>query len=133
MIDSFADPFSNLHDDLFGGFFGIPTRSQLAEAKACPDCGSTFREIAESGKVGCPTCYTTFADELSHLIQSVHGTTTHTGNVPSRHRAKRERTERLKELKNQLQTAIEKEEFEKAAELRDEVRKLENENEKEEH
>ena len=132
MIGSFADPFSKLHDDLFGGFFGIPARIQPGESKKCPDCGTTFREIADGGKVGCPTCYTTFADELSGLIQSVHGTTAHTGRVPSRHRAKQERTEKLKALKQELQTVIQAEEYEKAAALRDEIRKLESENGKEE-
>lgn len=131
MIGSFADPFSQLHDDLFGGFFGIPARISSGEAKKCPDCGTTFREIADDGKVGCPTCYTTFADELSDLIRSVHGTTTHTGRVPSRHRAKQERTEKLKALKKDLQDAVSNEEYEKAATLRDEIRKLENENGKE--
>ncbi len=132
MIGSFADPFSKLHDDLFGGFFGIPARIPSGDDKHCPDCGTTFREIADGGKVGCPTCYTTFADELSGLIHSVHGTTSHTGRVPSRHRAKQERTEKLKSLKRDLQAAVSNEEYEKAATLRDEIRKLENENGKEE-
>ena len=133
MIGSFADPFSKLHDDFFGGFFGMPAHVGIAEAKKCPTCGATFSEIAESGKVGCPDCYETFGDELSNLIHSVHGTTTHTGNVPARHRAKRQRGERLKELKKQLKEALEQEAYEHAAELRDEIRKLENENEKEEN
>ena len=133
MIGSFADPFSQLHDDLFGGFFGIPAQVGIAEAKKCPSCGTTFSEIAESGKVGCPECYETFGDELANLIHSVHGTTTHTGNVPARHRAKRQRGERLKELKKQLKEALDQEAYEHAAELRDEIRKLENENDKEEN
>ena len=131
MIGSFADPFSNLHNDLFGSFFGIPARISAGSDKACPECGTTFREITKSGKVGCPACYTTFADELSGLIQSVHGTTTHTGNAPARHREKKERAEKLSALKAELQNAIENEEYEKAASLRDEMRKLESENGKE--
>ena len=131
MIGSFADPFSSLHHDLFGSFFGISARVQSGTDKVCPECGMTFHEIAKSGKVGCPACYTTFAEELSHLIQSVHGTTQHTGNVPARHRVKKERNEKLNQLKVDLQKAIENEEYENAAELRDEIRKLENENGKE--
>lgn len=131
MIGSFADPFAELHNNLFGGFFGMPMLSAIPTEKKCPTCGATYPEIAESGKVGCPECYTTFADELQRLIRSVHGTTTHTGNVPSRHRAKQERTERLKDLKKQLRDAVEKEDYENAATLRDEIRKLESENEKE--
>ncbi len=129
MIGSFADPFSGLHDDLFGGFFGMPKQKALGAAKKCPDCGSTYAEIAKSGRVGCPRCYTVFREELAPSIQSVHGTTTHTGTVPSRHRAKMERAEQLKGLKRSLREAIQKEDFEEAARLRDEIHRLEAENE----
>ncbi len=132
IMNGFVNPFSKLHEDFFNGFFGIPARISTSETKKCPNCGTTFREIAEGGKVGCPTCYETFRDELSDLIRSVHGTTTHTGQVPARHRAKQERNEKLKNLRNELKASIEKEEYEKAATLRDEIRKLESESNKEE-
>ncbi len=131
MIGSFADPFSAFHDDLFGGFFGIPAM-KVPAAKKCSDCGCTYADIAETGKVGCPTCYEVFRDELSRMIQSVHGTTTHTGSVPARHRAKQARAEELKRLKKELQEAVLKEDYERAASLRDEVRKLQSESDKEE-
>ena len=133
MIGSFADPFSALHDNLFGGFFGIPAQKSVSGTKKCPTCGITYAEIAQSGKVGCPTCYTAFSDELSRTIQSIHGTTSHTGSVPSRHRARKERDEQLTRLREELRTAIEKENYEQAAALRDEIRKLEAENNKEEN
>lgn len=131
MIGSFADPFSALHDDLFGGFFGMPTMKSVSAAKKCNGCGCAYSDIAETGKVGCPACYETFRDELSRMIQSVHGTTTHTGSVPARHRAKQARAEELKRLKKELQEAVQKEDYERAATLRDEVRKLQSETEKE--
>ncbi len=130
MIDSFADPFSILHNDLFGGLFGIPAVKTLSGEKKCPSCGMTYSEIAENGRVGCPDCYNTFRQELSGFIQSVHGTTSHTGSVPSRHRAKKARDEELKRLREQLQDAIAKEDYERAATLRDEVRRLTSEGEK---
>jgi len=125
MIGSFADPFSALQNDLFGGFFGLPVQKSISAQKKCADCGSTYADIAKSGKVGCPACYEVFADELSKTIQSVHGTTMHTGCVPSRFRAQKARAEQLKRLKKQLQDAVQKEDYEKAASLRDEIRKLE--------
>lgn len=130
MIGSFADPFSALHDDLFGGFFGIPTMKSVSAEKKCEGCGSTYSDIAQNGKVGCPMCYETFRDELSRMIQSVHGTTTHSGSVPARHRAKQARAEQLQHLKQELQEAVQKEDYERAATLRDEVRKLQSETEK---
>jgi protein arginine kinase activator len=130
MIGSFADPFSNLHDDLFGGFFGIPSHAAKLPKK-CPNCEATYAEISKYGKVGCPNCYEVFRDELASLIASVHGTTSHTGKVPARHRAKKERDLRLKDLKEQLQAAIQSEAYEKAAELRDEIKKMQHEDQKE--
>lgn len=125
MIGSFADPFSDLHDDLFGGFFGMPTLKSAHAEKKCPTCGCTYSDIAHDGRVGCADCYTTFENELARTLQSVHGTTTHTGAVPSRHRAKQERAEQLKKLKKAMQEAISKEDFERAATLRDDIRSLE--------
>lgn len=131
MVGSFADPFSALHDDLFGGFFGMPVALNAAAQKKCPVCSCTYAEIGKTGKVGCPECYNVFRNELAGLLSSVHGTTTHTGSVPARHRAKKERDERLQNMRNELQEAIGREDYEKAAALRDEIRKLQNECEKE--
>ncbi len=132
MIGSFADPFSELHNNLFNGFFGMPTLRTVANEKKCSTCGCTFKDIANEGKVGCSECYQVFADELSHTISAIHGTTTHTGAVPSRYQAKKKRVEQLKQLKISMQDAISKEDFETAAKLRDEIRKIESNTQKEE-
>ena len=131
MIGSFADPFSELQDHFFSGLFGLPSGKVLHGGKKCSNCGSTYHEISASGKVGCAECYSAFSDELAHSIQSIHGTTNHTGGVPARQRAKKERTEQIKKLKKDLQDAIRREEYENAARLRDEIRTLEQSNEKE--
>jgi protein arginine kinase activator len=130
MIGSLADPFSSVHDDLFGGFFGMPLRPTSSKKK-CGGCGCTYADITQSGRVGCPDCYVTFRDELSGMIRSIHGTTAHTGSVPSRHRAKLERGRVLERTKRELADAVAKEDYERAATLRDEVRRLQNEIEKE--
>lgn len=133
LAGSFADPFSAFHDNLFGGFFGIPASFASPTQKACPTCGTTYAEIAKTGKVGCPDCYNGFRGELTPLIQSVHGTTTHSGNAPARHRAKQQRDQQLKELKAQLQAAVAAEDYEKAVLLRDQIHSMENESGKEEN
>jgi protein arginine kinase activator len=124
MLGSFADPFCDLHENLFGGFFGMGTQPSMG-GKKCPDCSSTFARIRGSGRVGCPTCYRVFAEELAPTLHTVHGATTHTGAVPARHRARRAKAEKLKQLKRQMQEAIAKENFEAAASLRDEIKQLE--------
>ncbi|MBR2722024.1 MAG: UvrB/UvrC motif-containing protein [Clostridia bacterium] len=131
MMDSFADPFSDLQEALFHGFFGIRAPKSQSAGKKCPACGTSYQEIAERARVGCPVCYKTFQDELSGLIQSVHGVGTHTGKIPSRHQAKQERKRLLQEKKKALVQAVDGENYERAAILRDEIRQLENEQEKE--
>ena len=126
MTGSFADPFSELQDSLFGGFFGLPRASgELHSEKSCPRCNSTYADILKEGKVGCPECYTVFSGELARMIRSIHGTTTHTGAIPARHRAIKERREQIKRLRAEMQEAIQKEDFEAAARLRDEIRTAE--------
>ena len=125
MTGSFADPFSELQDNLFGGFFGISKPHSLHSEKSCPNCHSTYAEILKEGKVGCPECYSVFSNELSSMIRSIHGTTVHTGALPSRHRARQEREHRIQRLRAEMQEAIKKEDFESAAKLRDEIKKAE--------
>lgn len=132
MVNSFADPFSASQVNLFNGFFGIPIIKSIPEEQKCPTCGFTYTRIAKSGGVGCPDCYTTFQQELTGTIQSLQGSMMHNGSLPSRHRAKQELAEQLKKLKEQLQDTIRQEDYEQAAALRDEIRKLESGNEKEE-
>lgn len=133
MSGSFADPFSELQDHFFSGFFGISPQKELRTERKCPSCGTVYPEIAKSGKVGCPECYTVFADELSRLIRSVHGTTSHIGSIPARQRAILERSETLKALREQQREAVKREDYETAAKLRDEIRSLEQSEEKEEN
>lgn len=132
MTGSFADPFSELQDHFFSGFFGISPQKEVRSEKKCPQCGTVYGEIAKLGRVGCPECYTVFADELSRLIQSVHGTTSHTGSVPARQRALKQRAETLKQLRALQQDAVRREDYETAARLRDEIRQLEQTKEQEE-
>ena len=130
MLGGFVSPFTSLQDELFGGFFGIPSTVGASTKKKCAACGSTYGEIASCGRVGCPECYTTFRDELSKTVRSIHGTTTHNGNVPTKYREQQARATRLKQLKAELDAAVQKEDFERAAALRDEIRKLQAEGER---
>jgi len=132
MVGSFADPFSELQDNLFGGFFGLSKPQTLPGEKTCPGCNSTYADILKDGKVGCPECYSAFSSELSRMIRSIHGTTAHTGAIPARHRARQEREEHVKQLRKDLQEAIKKEDFESAARLRDEIRAAEAQNDSKE-
>ena len=119
----FDDAFSDA-DKLFGSLFGVrelPGRTK-EKVKKCPLCGSTFSDLVNSGKAGCPECYRTFSEELSPTISRIHGTTSHVGGAPAAYKKDREKKEKIRTLEAELKAAVKEEEFEKAAKLRDELR-----------
>jgi protein arginine kinase activator len=92
----------------------------------CSFCGLTFQDFRETGRLGCPHCYETFSPHLQRLLRRIHGGTQHVGKVylpPDPSASDMER--RLDGLRRKLHRAVESEDFERAAELRDEIRSLE--------
>ena len=110
--------------DLWASLFKNDT-PEVSETVKCPSCGSTFEQIAKRGKLGCPECYKTFYDELLPSLRKLHGKTHHTGKVPGNADESTKTARELKTLQEQLQAAIESEEYEKAAQLRDQIRMME--------
>ena len=108
---------------LLGGFFGDadPTEEETVHCKCC---GSSFDDIARSGKVGCAECYHTFYDRLIPLIHRIHGNTKHRGKVPGDVPQVLPNNQ-LSLMRNELREAINSENFEQAAALRDRIRELE--------
>ncbi|MCI8387248.1 MAG: hypothetical protein HFE63_02125 [Clostridiales bacterium] len=137
-IIKFEKPFERLGDSmfdfspLFSGFLGGLDRAlsggshtSAKEPKHCPLCGSTFADIAHSGHIGCPECYATFENELAATINQLHGSAKPTGRIPKRFGEKQNREQEIAKLKAEMKTAIETQEFERAAELRDKLKALE--------
>ena len=92
----------------------------------CAFCGLTLEEFRKSGRLGCSHCYVTFEGNLKTLLRRLHGGTQHVGKVylpPDPSRA--EQQERLAGLKRKLDRAVENEDFERAAQIRDLIRTLE--------
>jgi protein arginine kinase activator len=93
----------------------------------CAGCGATLRDFRETGRVGCAECYRSFDAPLRELLRRLHGSTHHTGKrysaVPSVPALAPPSS--LRELRDQLRRAIEAEQFELAAELRDRLRETE--------
>lgn len=122
-------------NNFWGNLFSEPSAAALRSTKVCNGCGSTFAQIAHSGKVGCPACYDTFFDRLQPTIERIHGKATHVGKRPTDTRltvtkaeedAPKEPTkeEKIKDLQQQLEACIKAQEYEKCAALRDEIRAL---------
>jgi len=88
----------------------------------CDHCGFTQADFKKTGRLGCPECYKTFVEGLEGLLKTMHKGTKHTGKVPEALRRTRDTEDRLKTLQKKLNRAIEEEDFEQAARLRDEIR-----------
>ena len=116
---------SQMLASMFGDTASINTKSA---AKHCDCCGSTFSDIAESGKVGCPQCYTTFYNELLPYFKRVHGSTKHIGKAPTT-APKTQATdiETVESLREKLNQLVREEKYEEAAIIRDKIKQLEGE------
>ena len=90
----------------------------------CPRCGFTQADFKKAGRLGCPECYKTFADGLEGLLKTMHKGVRHTGKVPEALRQTRDLSDRLKLLQKKLAKAVEDENFEQAALLRDEIKQM---------
>ena len=139
--DMFSDFSLNL-SEFFGNFFGdtLPSSGQSAAGR-CPKCSFTFNDIVREGKVGCAQCYETFYDKLLPSLQRIHGKIRHSGKA-SKGMAKAEAApeiieektvqetektvpEKIEELKAQMQQAVNEQNFELAAKIRDEIKAME--------
>ncbi|MGQ0614236.1 MAG: UvrB/UvrC motif-containing protein [Planctomycetaceae bacterium] len=90
---------------------------------ACPACSLAYGEFKAKGRLGCPTCYDVFAPVLIPLLEKVHGKSAHCGRVPDRLRRQIETRQEVRTLEESLKRAIEDEDYEEAAILRDKLRK----------
>lgn len=97
-----------------------------SDAVRCSFCGTSQKDFRASGRLGCAYCYGAFAESLRDLLRRVHGNARHVGRKyapPSAEAA--DRAGSLSVLRERLRQAVEHEEFEAAATLRDEIRGLE--------
>lgn len=106
---------------------GAPAPGTPAPDGACPGCGATLQDFREAGRLGCPECYVTFGRQLRDLLRRIHGSVHHVGEryvSPGAATAEPAPAE-LERLREELRRAVEREEFERAADLRDRLRSLE--------
>jgi len=90
----------------------------------CPRCGFSQADFKKSGRLGCQECYQVFAEGLEGLLKTMHKGTRHTGKSPEALRQNREQTARLLLLQKKLNKAVEEENFEEAAKVRDEMKEI---------
>ena len=115
--------------DLIAGMMDTMTNTeeQKVGRVQCPRCELLYSSFKETGRLGCPECYQAFQFQLRPLLRRIHGDTHHRGKVPTRDGETVSRSRQMQRLNDELQRAVEREEFERAAELRDTLRRMEGE------
>ena len=93
--------------------------------RECPHCGVKFVEFRNSGRLGCPHDYDEFREELLPLLENIHGETRHVGKTPRRLPQSRQAQSEMMQLRKQLQQAVTREAYEEAAQIRDQIHRLE--------
>ncbi len=120
----FHSIFKNNFNGFFEDFWKSPMsiQSQANAIQACPNCKSTVADIQSIGKLGCSECYNTFRNLLLPSLKNIHGSNTYKGNFPNH---TTNTISEIEELKQMLALAVENQNFEKAAELRDKIKEME--------
>ena len=101
----------------FSNFFGsfledfntpdfMPLLNEVKQLK-CDSCGSTFEDIIDTGRYGCPNCYDVFEDRMDPILKKLQGAQS-----------------KMDTLQEELKKAIKEERYEDAAKIRDEIKKL---------
>jgi protein arginine kinase activator len=122
-------PFSAVNmgiQNFLGSLFSqeLPQKSPETERK-CGFCGTTLEEFAQSAMAGCAHCYTEFYSDMLPYIQRIHGRTRHVGKIPATAGKELKLQRELSSLKKQLQDAVTAQEYEKAAQFRDQIKEIE--------
>ena len=144
-IDNFNMPmdFSTFLGDFLSDFESERLLPELLNRKdlKCERCNYTFDEFINTGRFGCPDCYSIFEDKIDPLLKRIQGANRHNGrlgkideiNSSLEEKSEKENIEetsklgQVYELKRQLKIAIKEEQYEEAASLRDKIKELEGE------
>ena len=108
-------------------FFELQKLAQattLKPAIVCPVCKFTDIDFRRLGRLGCPSCWDVFAAPLDQLLNSVQHDSQHMGRVPVGELSFNQIRKRISAAQAEMDHAIKSENYEKAAQLRDEIAKL---------
>ena len=112
----------------------MPMFNEIKSLK-CNNCGFTFDDIVNTGKLGCGNCYNTFEERLNPIIRKIQGANQHVGRIGKvidniieqkldNKLEQKNQNNQLEKLNEELKQAIKEERYEDAAKIRDEIKKL---------
>ena len=127
-IFNLAEMFSpgQFLSSLLGEGEAQPVQRRIPAAE-CGSCGMTYPQFARLGRFGCANCYDAFEGMLPSVLKKLHVSSHHVGKIPGRSREALGRKHELDGLRQKLKDAVGAEEYEKAAGLRDRIKKIESE------
>ncbi|MDC0066059.1 UvrB/UvrC motif-containing protein [Verrucomicrobia bacterium] len=117
-----TDPTGFALADALLGMDADQEKGESVDLMICKACGFSHSEFKKTGRFGCSECYSIFQSGLESLVKAMHKGTRHFGKVPSRYRVVKKYNDQITELKDRLLNAINDENFEEAAKLRDEIK-----------
>lgn len=104
---------------------GLDTGSDLDASQECDLCGMSWDKFKKSSLLGCPNDYEVFSSQLDGIISGSHeGNKVHVGKTPSKADESTKRQVEFMSLKKQLEQALRKEDYETAAQLRDQIQEM---------
>jgi protein arginine kinase activator len=115
--------------DLVAGVWdsAVDAEAEKIGKVVCPSCGYAFSDFKKMGRLGCADCYEAFEAQLVVLLRQVHGSTQHRGKTPTQLGERAMIRRELLDLKDELKRAVQKEDFERAAVIRDRIKQIEGE------
>lgn len=121
-----VSPGAAADDESLSGDEGFGESPPEPDELVCPTCGMTFKKFRSQGRLGCARDYDVFREKLVPLIESIHGERQHIGKCPQQQPQLTRRNQELARLRSELKAAVEAEDYETAAQLRDAIRDAEN-------
>jgi len=126
-ISEMSISFDNFFQGLLETFF-THQKQKLGEPDhaggQCARCGLTYADFRNTGRLGCGQCYDAFREQIAGIFKSIQAGQSHEGKLPKRTGVQLGRKKRILTLQSALAKAVEKEEYEEAAILRDEIRAI---------
>jgi protein arginine kinase activator len=119
------DPTGFALADLLLGIGAAEEIEKGSTTQKCPVCGFTQADFKKTGRLGCSVCYRTFEEGLGALLKAMHKGTEHVGKLPQRAYREIELSDKMRALNDDLKKAVAEENYETAASLRDQIKRLE--------
>lgn len=113
--------------NILGGimdYINQSTQNSIQKEEVCSNCGMSYNEFKKNGLMGCSECYKSFEPIIMPVIKRIQGNVEHVGKVPKRSGRDILEKKEITKLKKELQEAVAKEEYEKAAEIRDKIKEI---------